>query len=156
MISLGRSRKGKPTIGLGKLVERTMEKKCQDALWSSFFETVKIAVSEEEAIDAAKALSESKQRRLKRYGMGAVIGATSYPAVGLVGEAVKGYVAGSSGGRLRGAANAVRQAATAPELAKNITRGALGAGAVQALRENVQLQDAKKTYRSFLQEHGAA
>lgn len=155
MISLGRSRKGKPPIGLGKLVERTMEKKCQDAQWSAFFDAVKTAVSEEEAIDAAKALSESRQRRMKRYGTGAAIGATSYPAVGLTGEAVKGFVAGPKGGRVQSALKAVRQAAAAPEIAKNITRGALGASAVQALRENVQLQDAKKTYRTFLQEHGA-
>ena len=133
-----------------------MEKKCQDAFWASFFDTVKVAVSEEEAIDAAKALSESKQRRLKRYGTGATIGALSYPAVGLTGEAVKGFVAGPKGGRLRSAFKAVREGATAPELAKSVTRGALGAGAVQALRENVQLQDAKKTYQSFLRERGAA
>ena len=133
-----------------------MEKKCQDAQWSAFFDAVKIAVSEEEAIDAAKALSESRQRRMKRYGTGAAIGALSYPAVGIAGEAVKGFVAGPKGGRLRSAAKAVGQAAKAPELAKNVTRGALGASAVQALRENVQLQDAKKTYQTFLKEHGAA
>lgn len=132
-----------------------MEKRCEDAFWSSFFGSVKMAVSEEEAIEAARALSEDRKSRLKRYATGAGIGVTSYPFVNIASEAVKGFTAGAPGKRLSSAAKAVRAASSAPELAKNVTRGGLGAGAVQALRENVQLQGAKKTYESFLREHGA-
>jgi len=133
-----------------------MSKRSQDTVWSSFFDEVKLAVSEEEALDAAKALSESRRSRLKRYGQGAAIGSVSYPAVGLAGEAVKGLVAAPKGQRLKGAVKGLRDAANLPDMAKNVTRGALGASAVQALRENVQLQSAKKTYEDFLREHGAA
>lgn len=155
MIHLGRSRKGSPLIGLGKLVRRTMGKHSQDAMWLAFFDQVKLAVSEEEALEAAKALSESRRSRLNRYGTGAAIGAASYPMVSLAGEAVKGFVAAPKHHRLRGALKSVRQATDLPDVAKNVTRGTLGAGAVQALRENVQLQSAKKTYEDFLREHGA-
>lgn len=133
-----------------------MSKRSQDLLWASFFDEVKVAVSEEEAVDAAKALSESRRSRLKRYGQGALIGATAYPVVGVTGEAVRGFVAAPKGQRLRGAAASVRDASRLSNLAGSVTRGALGAGAVQALRENVELQSAKKTYKDFLREHGAA
>lgn len=133
-----------------------MGKSSQHPMWSSFFDEVKLAVSEEEALDAAKTLSESRRSRLVRYGTGAAIGSTSYPVVGLAGEAVKGFVAAPKGQRLKGATKGLRDAANLPDIAKSVTRGALGASAVQALRENVQLQSAKKTYKDFLRQHGAA
>ena len=152
MIPLG-ARKGRPPIGLDKLVG--MQKRCEDARWAAFFDQAKLAVSEEEALDAAKALSEARGKKLKRYGVGAAIGVTSYPAVAALGEGVKGFVAAPKGKRLQGALQGARKSIAAPELAKNVTRGGFGATAVQALRENVQLQDAKKTYRAFLKEQGA-
>jgi hypothetical protein len=137
---------------LAELVRRMSMKKSSDAVWDGFFDEMKLAVSEEEALEAAKALSEPERQRTKRYAISGAIGGVASPVIGFAGEAAKA-LAGPKGGRLSGVVKAFHAERALPELSKNVTKGVLGGGAVQALREHVQLQEAKKKYQDFLKEH---
>jgi len=155
MIRLG-TRKGKPPIGLDELARRVAgrvrgkAKKSEDPVWGAFVESVKVAVSDEDALEAAKALSESTGSRARRYAQGAGIGAVASPAMEVAGNAAKALAGGKG---LRGAASAARDTVRKPELARFVTKGVLGGGAVQAVRENVQLSNAKKTVSDYLKEN---
>jgi hypothetical protein len=145
-------------MGLHKLVTKAvsaMRKKSHDPMWAAFVEEIsKLAVSEEEALEAAKALSESKQKRLQRYATSTGIGAVASPAISLAGHTAAA-LASPRGQRMARLKDAYKGGVKS-ELAKNVTTGALSGGALQAVRENVQLSQAKKTYQDFLREHGAS
>lgn len=122
-------------------------KKSGDPLFDAFFEHAKLAVSDDEALEAAKALSESHKSRARRYAQGAVIGGAATPAINVAGDVIKGALTG------KGVRGVLRESLSAPELAKSVTKGILGGSMVQAVRENVQLADAKKTVKTYLAEH---
>lgn len=140
---LGKSRAGAPSIGLQRLIEKTK--------MAAFSDTVKQAVSEDEALDAAKMLSVDKKTRLRRYAEGGAIGGVAYPGIAAAGEAA-GALASHGPGKLRAAGAAVRATLKRPDLAKSVTRGVLGGGGVQAIREGVELGRAKKTVSNFVRE----
>ena len=145
---MSKSRVRSPSIGIDRLYKQSM--------YEEFFTTLKTAVvSDFEALDAAKIVSEPTSRRIQRYATGAAIGAGTSPVVTLAGN-----VAGALGthakdlatpGR-RGAAvlDAARLALTRPQLAKDVARGVVTGAGVQAIREGVQRQQAKKTVTSYL------
>lgn len=159
-MSLHKSRKGSIPFSLDRMsglarALKTLKKKASDPMWAAFIDELeKISVSEEEAIDAAKMLSESKRSRTKRYVQSAGVGAVATPLVSVAGDVAKA-VAGPKGQRMTAVKGVLREGFSRPELAKQVTRGIAGGGALQALRENVQLHQAKKTYSDFLREHGA-
>ena len=138
---LGKSRKGSPSIGLEQLIHKTK--------MSAF---VKAAVSADEALDAAKMLSVDKKTRVRRYAESGAIGGAAYPVISAAGE-VAGALAGPKGQRLQHAASAARKAFSRPEVAKSVTRGVLGGGGIQAIREGVEIGKAKKTVKGFLDQH---
>lgn len=151
MIRLG-TRKGKPPIGLDELARRMTgrAKKSDDPLWGAFVTAIKLAVSDEEALEAARALSEPPSSRARRYAQGAGVGAVASPAMEVAGNAAKALAGGKG---VRGAAAAAKDSLRKTELARFVTKGVLGGGAVQAMRENVQLSSAKKTVEDYLKEH---
>ncbi len=131
-----------------------MRKMSHDPVWGAFLrELTKLSsISDEEAVDAAKALSESSGSRVRRYASSAAVGAVASPLIGAAGE-LAAAVAGPRGTRMRAAKNALRKSLSRPELAKRVATGVLSGGALQAVRENVQLSKARKTYEDFLHEH---
>jgi len=143
---LGKSRSGSPPISLAKLIEKTK--------MSSFAEAVKQAVSADEALDAAKMLSVDKKTRIRRYAEGGAIGGAAYPLVNAAGEAAGALAGHSSSGKVRAVGSALQKSFKRPELARNVTRGALGGGGVQAIRDGVELGRAQKTVQNFLHQHG--
>lgn len=149
------SRTGSPPISLDRLARGLLrKKKSSDEQWAAFFDEVsKLAVSEEEAIDAAKQLSESRSRRIKRYATSAGIGAVASPTISLAGHGVAAALS-PRGQRLARLKDAYK-GGFKPEIGRQVATGTLSGGALQAVRENVQLQQAKKTYQDFLREHGA-
>jgi hypothetical protein len=139
---LGKTRSGSPSIGIHELIERSKQK--------GFSDRLKHAVSEDEALDAAKMLSV--KGRARRYAEGATIGGASYPLIAAAGEAAKTVAEHSGSGRLRAVGAAARGALKAPEVARSVTRGALGGGVIQAVREGVEMGRAKKTVKKFVNE----
>ncbi len=139
---LGKTRSGSPSIGIQALIEASKRK--------GFADRIKKAVSEEEALDAAKMLST--KGRTRRYAEGGLIGGTTYPLVSAAGEMAKGVAAHSGSGKLRAGVTAARSALKGPEVAKSLTRGAFGGGVIQAVREGLEMGKAKKTVRQFVDE----
>lgn len=139
---LSKTRSGSPSIGIQNLIEASKRK--------GFSDRIKKAVSEDEALDAAKMLST--KGRARRYVEGGMIGGASYPIISAAGEAAKGLTAHSGSGKLRAAGAAARAVLKGPEVAKSVTRGAMGGGVIQAVREGVELGRAKKTVRQFIDE----
>lgn len=134
---LSKTRSGSPSISIQKLIN------------AGFSDRIKKAVSEDDALDAAKMLST--KGRARRYVEGGVIGGAAYPLTAAAGE-VAGALAGHGSGKLRAAGAAAKATFKRPELAKSVTRGALGGGVIQAVREGVELGRAKNTVRSFVEE----
>lgn len=139
---LSKTRSGSPSIGIHELIEASKSK--------GFADRMKKAVSEDEALDAAKMLSV--KGRARRYAEGAAIGGITYPVVSAAGELAKGVTAHTGSGKVKAGITAARAALARPEVAKSLTRGALGGGVIQAVREGVELGKAKKTVRSFIDE----
>jgi hypothetical protein len=129
-------------VGIKKLIERSYQ--------SGFADRIKKAVSDDEALEAARLLS--KKGRVRRYVEGGAIGGATYPLVSAAGEAAKGFVAHSGQGRVRAAAHAAKAVLKSPEVAKSVTRGVLGGGVIQGVREGVELGRAKNTVDGFLKE----
>lgn len=138
---LSKTRKGSPSIGIHELIGKVRD---------GFESRMKKAVEEDEALDAAKLLSQ--KGRMRRYAEGGAIGGITYPLVNAAGEAAKGFAAHAGQGKLRAAAHAAKAVLTKPELAKNITRGTLGGGVIQAVREGVEMGKAKRKVRDFISE----
>jgi hypothetical protein len=139
---LSKTRLGSPSIGIHNLIEASKRK--------GFLDRIKKAVSEDEALDAAKMLST--KGRLRRYVEGGLIGGMSYPVISAASEAAKGFTAHSGPGKLRAARAAARAVLKGPEIAKSVTRGVMGGGVIQAVREGIELGRAKKTVRQFIDE----
>jgi hypothetical protein len=111
-------------------------------------------VSSDEAVDAARRLTRSRQDRAIRYGTGSVVGAMTYPIVDTIADAA-GAFAGAKGGvgaRLE-AAGAKVMKDKAQRAAKTVTKGALTGSAVQALREHVNSIPDEKRVREFITQH---
>lgn len=141
---LAKTRSGSPSIGIQELIEKTRQ--------SGFADRIKKAVSEDEALDAAKRLSEGRKSRVRRYAEGGVIGGLVNPALRAAGRGVEAVVnapKGSGGWRV-GFARAAVKGVSKGELARHLTEGALAGGGVQAIREGVELGKAKKTVKSFV------
>lgn len=117
---------------------------------ATFFETIsKIAVSDEEAIQSARVLSEPKRSKVRRYVDAGVVGGTLAPAVELAGSFAE-HAGNAKKDRLAtGLANA---RLSKGQLAKAVTKGVLGGAVVRAGQEGLQLHRAKDTYNRFLQE----
>lgn len=118
-------------------------------------ELQKIAVSEEEAVDAAKLISQDPRSRARKYLDAGVVGGVLNPAVGASGHFVKGFV-DTKGGlrqRLAGGAKEFGTKATLGEAARGAHTGFFGGMAVQAGREGIQARRAKDTVDQFLREH---
>lgn len=139
---LSKTRTGSLPVGIKKLIERSHT--------SGFADRIKKAVSEDDALDAAKLLS--KKGRIRRYVEGGAIGGATYPLVSAAGEAAKGFAAHAGQGKLRAAAHAAKSMLKTPEVAKSVTRGVMGGGVIQGVREGVELGRAKSTVDGFLKE----
>jgi hypothetical protein len=115
----------------------------------------KIAVSEEEALDAARIISQDPRSRARKYFDAGAVGAALNPFVDASGHAVKGFVEtpGSFKQRARGAAREVRLKSTRGEVARTMHRGLFGGMALQAGREGLQARRAKDTVDRFLREN---
>lgn len=138
---LSKTRSGSPSISLQSLIDRSKQ--------AGFSDRIKKAVSEEEAIEAARRLSENRKNRVRRYVESGTIGGAAYPIISAAGEAA-GALAGRGPGRFAAAGRAAAKVMNRTDLAKNVTRGMLGGGGVQAMREGVELGKAKKTVSSFI------
>lgn len=143
---LSKSRSGSPSIGIHELIERSRQK--------GFGDRLKKAVDEDEAMDAAKLLSE--KGRTRRYAEGGAIGGIAAPLVSAAGEAARGFAAHVGQGKVRAALEAGKAALKGPELAKAVTSGALGGGVIQAVREGVELGKAKRKVQDFINERRGA
>lgn len=117
---------------------------------SAFVEEVKRAVDEEEALEAAKKLTYGSKGRARRYGATAAIGGALAPVVTLGGNFAE---AAATKGVRRGAVDAVKKTFTKPSIARDVARGALGGGVIQASREGVELGRAKRTVNTFIEQH---
>ena len=107
-------------------------------------------ISDEEALLSAQRLTQLQRDRAQRYGMGAALGASTYPLVGFAGDAAEGVARGllAPGPKLPAVGKLVASAAAknlaSPDLAKSVAKGALTGSGVQALREHVSsLPDAR-------------
>lgn len=126
-------------------------------LFAAFVDELqKIAVSEEEALDAAKLLSQDPRSRVRKYVDAGAVGAVLNPAVDTTGHFVKGFVDTNGGlkARLAGGASEIGKKMTLGEAARGVHRGLFGGMAVQAGREGFQLHRAQDTYQRFMREHG--
>lgn len=141
---LSKTRTGRPPISLQGLIEKSR--------LSGFSDRIKKAVSEYEALDAAKRLSEGRKSRLRRYAEGGAIGGMANPVLRAVGRGVEAAVNAPTGSRVGKAVAAIR-GTTRGELARHLTEGALAGGGVQAIREGVELGRAKKTVKQFIDNH---
>lgn len=123
---------------------------------AAFFEMAsKIAVSDEEAVDAAKMLSENPRSRARKYVDAGVVGGALNPAVDAAGHFAKGLADAAPGARVAGGKATVGKELTRGGLARSATRGLLGGMVIQAGREGMQLRRAKDTYHRFMEEQGA-
>lgn len=118
-------------------------------------------VSDEEALRAAERLQSVREGRATRYGLGAALGAGTYPTIATVGDVVGGVVKGvhRPGGLARSAAiaknvgGAFLKNVDPAELSKQVVKGGLTGSAVQALRETVSaLPDAQKV-EQYIKRH---
>ncbi len=118
-------------------------------------ELQKIAVSEEEAVDAAKLISQDPRSRARKYLDAGVVGGVLNPAVGASGHFVKGFVdtRGGVGRRFAGGVREMGSKTTKGEVARSAHTGLFGGMAVQAGREGLQAQRARATVDQFLREH---
>jgi len=141
---LSKTRSGSPSIGIHELIERSKQQ--------GFADGVKKAVSEDEALDAAKMLST--KGRTRRYVEGAAIGAAVNPAMRAIGRGVEAATNAPRGmGSWRaGLARAAVKGVSRGELTRHVVEGGLAGGGVQAIREGVELGKAKKTVRNFISE----
>lgn len=112
-------------------------------------ELLKLAVSEDEALAAADTLSQ--HRPVSRYLTSAGLGAVAVPTTKAIGRAVEGGLAAAPGQRAAGALKAVLTR-TGPELAREVTEGALGGGAVRAVGEGLDVARARHTALKFLRD----
>lgn len=128
-------------------------KKSVDPVWSAFFDELskEAETSEADALEAARVLSMSPAARYKRLGASGAVVSVAYPSVSLVGE-LAAAAASPKGSRVKVMKAAIDKIVARPELTKQITRGVLGGSVIQGLREGVQLSQAKKTYKNFIQE----
>jgi hypothetical protein len=152
-----KSRKGSIPMSIDRMsgLAKALKKRSSDATWSAFVsELSKLAVSDDEALEAARLLSESRKSRLKRYTQSGVIGATTTPVVRYTAE-LAAAAASPKHQRVNALREATRKAFSRPEIAKHVTGGALGGGVIQGVRENVGLSQARRTYENYLKEHGA-
>lgn len=138
---LGKTRSGSPSIGIQALIEKSRQK--------GFADRIKKAVSDDEALDAAKLLSN--KGRARRYAEGAGIAATVNPVMRMVGKGVEAAANARGGGRA-GMARAAIKGITRGELSRHVVEGALAGGGVQAIREGVELGKARKTVKNFVAE----
>lgn len=144
-----KSRKGSLPISIANLTK-------QAAFFDELTKLATGAVSDEEAIDAAKQLSVDPRTRARRYVESGVVGGALNPLVNASGEFAKNFTEhqGSLKARaLHGVAGAAKKLGKG-EVAGTATKGLLGGMAVQAGREGLRLQEAKDTYRRFMQQHG--
>ncbi len=130
-----------PPISLQTLIDRVKRAAFVDEL-------AKIsAVSEEEALEAAKTLTEARGKA-RRYAGAGLIGGITKPLIGITGEAVKGFA--ERGGGLKGTLGAIR-GTTRGTIAKDIVTGGAGGAVIQGIREGMKIRQAKKTYQQFMQ-----
>lgn len=145
---LGKTRAGKPSIGLQTVIDRLKKAELE-----GFVTRLKAAVSEEEAIDAAKLLSQKRKDRVQRFAEGGTIGALASPVMRAAGRAAEAVVSTPGGiGKRMTAAGKASLRTTPGELVRHVTEGGLAGGGVQAIREGVELGKANKTVQSFLDE----
>lgn len=140
---LGKTRVGSLPIDITKLIERTKQ--------TGFADRIKKAVSDDEALEAARLLTQKRKGRLHRYAESGAIGALANPAIRAVGRGVEAAVGAPKGmGAWRGGfARAAMKNVNRGELARQLTEGGLAGGGVQAIREGVELGKAKKTVQRF-------
>lgn len=145
---LSKTRSGSPSISMQSLADR--------ARHGGFADRIKKAVSEDDALHAAKTLTHSKGR-VRRYVEGGAIGGLANPALRAAGRGIEAAVNApkGSGGWRAGFARAAIKSVNKGEMARHITEGALAGGGVQAIREGVELGRAKKTVKNFLSERRA-
>ncbi len=113
---------------------------------------VKVATAE--VLNAARVLSESGGRT-KRYATGAAIGAATGPLVTLSGNVAE--VLGTAaknlhGGRRAAVVEALGKSLSRSQLAKDVAKGVVTGSGVQAIREGVELHQAKKTVQNYLKD----
>lgn len=142
---IAKSRSGKPAISLQTLINR--------AKVSGFLEVIKEAVSDEEALSAANRLTSSQGQRARRYGTGAAIGAVTAPAVTLAGNLAEAM---GKPGRAAGLRAAWKVTTARPQIMKDIAKGTVTGGGVQAIREGVQAGQDRRTAQAYLRERGHA
>ena len=104
-------------------------------------------VSDEEAIDAAKHLSTDPRSRTRRYLEASAIGGVTKPGIDAVGELARD-LATEGPQKFKN----VRGALSRPSLARGVTAGVLGGTSIEAIRQGLQTQHAKKTLERFKHE----
>lgn len=142
MRGMSKSRRGSPSVSLSALYKQSM--------YDAFFATLKAAaeVSDVEALDAARLISEPARRRAQRYATGGVIGAATAPVVTMAGNLAE--AAARPGQRGAALAHAARTALARPQIAKDVARGVVTGAGVQAIREGVQRQQAKRVVTDYI------
>lgn len=130
------TRKGKPSIGLQKLIDGISRKK-------------KAEVSTREALDAAKVLDTDPKTRFQRYRDGTVIGGTMSPVVRAVGRGVEAAVMAPKGQRLRAISRGFTNT-NKGELARHVTEGVIGGGGVKAVQEGLEVGRARKKLVQYI------
>lgn len=146
---LAKSRSRSPSISLQKLID--------SAKTAAFFEEVKhaYAVSDDEAIEAARLLSKSPRERKRTYVEGGAVSAVAAPVIQGLGRGIEAGVDARRGARLHVARKAFRNT-TRGGVARAALTGGLGAIAISAGREGIQLQRAREKYHRFLEQHDGA
>lgn len=109
------------------------------------------AVSADDALEAARTLSEDKRTKMQRYADTSAVGAVASPLVDVTGRATKAFGDAQRGARMSSALHAIRGTSKG-DIAKSMTQGILAAGAVQAAREGVSARRAKDTFHKFMQQ----
>ncbi len=147
-LQVPKTRMGKLPINIEALMKKAQAHGFLDEL-------SKLAVSDDEAIEAAKELSINPKSRAKAYADSTMVGGTLAPAIDAIGRMGKA-VGDAKGGKRLAAGRAAIKAMTGGDVLKSALVGGLGGTSVQAGREGVSFQHAKKTYKKFMAERGAS
>lgn len=148
---LSKTRSGSSPVGIQTLINR--------ATHQGFSDRIKKAVSDEEALEAAKLLTTRRgPGRVRRYAEGAVAGGFASPVIRAIGRATEAAVGAPMGTGLRrvGLARAAAKATSRGEIARHVAEGTLAGGGVRALRDEFEVGRAKKTVKKFLDLHSGA
>lgn len=136
---IGTTRSGSPLLGLQTLIDRITKRKKL------------AAVRVGEVLDAANVLEQDPRTRMQRYRNSAVAGGVLKPVVHGVGRAAERMALAPKGQRLQAGVRGL-VSANRGDLAKHITEGVVGGGAIRAAQEGLEIGQAKKKVRSFLNE----